>query len=109
MKSFNPGVLDKRLTIQVKTQTADGMGGFSESWSTFATVFGAIWPTSAKEIVSNSALSGQITHKIRIWYLASVLSAMRILFNGRTFNIVAPPINTNEANVTLDLLCMEVV
>ncbi len=105
---MNPGDLRHRLTIQSKTETADGIGGFSEAWGTFANVWGAVWPTSAKELVQNQQLQGQVTHRVRIRYLAGVTTSMRILLGARVLNILSI-VNPNEAGELLDLVCLEEV
>lgn len=102
------GQLRHTIEIQQKTKTADGMGSFTESWSEFATVRAAIWPVSAKEIISNQQNKQQITSKIRIRFLEGVTASMRVLFGTRRLEIVAPPINPDEKNIMLDLLCSEV-
>jgi len=106
---MNPADLKHRITIQAKTETADGLGGFTTSWTTFAgPLWAAVWPTSAKEIIQNQQLSGQVSHRVRIRYVAGVTSDMRILFGSRIFNILSE-INPEERCEMLDLVCMEVV
>ena len=106
---MNAGDLRHRVTIQSKTDTPDGMAGFTTTWATFATVFGAIWPTSAKELILNQQLRGTVTHRVRIRYLAGVTSGMKILFGSRIFNIVGPPIDHEERHEYMDLICTEEV
>lgn len=101
------GDLTKRVTLQYETKTADGMGGFSTSWVDAATVWAAIWPTSAKESLAAGQVSGEITHRIRIRYRRGIRTSWRIKFGTRYFNIAGPPINPNEANEMLDLLVKE--
>lgn len=101
------GDLRHRITIQEQIKTVDGVGGFDLEWTTYGTVWAAVWPVSAKEITSQGKPSGEITHKVRIRYLSGITDAMRIIFGTRTLEIVAPPINNDERNVSLDLLCRE--
>lgn len=104
---MNPGELKHRISIITKTQTADGIGGFTTTDSTFAVVSAAIWPVNAKETIASQQLQERITHRVRIRYLAGVTSTMKITFGSRTFNILSI-INPNEAGEMLDLLCMEI-
>lgn len=101
------GALNKRVTIQYPTRTPDGMGGFSESWVDHATVWAAIWPTTATERLKADQVSGEITHRIRIRYRRGIRTSWRIKFGSRYFNISGPPINPNEKNEYLDLMCKE--
>jgi len=105
---MNPGDLRHRVTIQSRHEQSDGMGGFTAAWETFAEAWAGIWPVSAKEVINNGQLAGQISHRVRIRYVEGVTSAMRILFGARVFNVLSV-INPNEGNELLDLVCMEVV
>jgi SPP1 family predicted phage head-tail adaptor len=82
------------------------MGGFTTTWVDAATVFAAIWPTSAREQVTANSLSMTISHRIRIRYRSVLKAAWRISYRGRRFNIVSI-INPNEANEYLDIMCKE--
>jgi SPP1 family predicted phage head-tail adaptor len=100
------GDLNKRITIQAPTKASDGMGGFTVTWSDIGTVYGAVWPVSAKERIQNSAISTTISHRIRIRYRRVFRTGWRILYRGRYFNIVSI-IDPNEAHEWLDILCEE--
>ena len=102
------GNLRHLVTIQKNTPTADGMGGWTAVWTTLTTAWAAIWPVSAKEQVASQQVEGQITHKIRIRHQSSITGANRIKHGTRYFKIVAPPINVDERDCQLDLLCTEV-
>lgn len=105
---MNPGDLKHAILIQTKTETPDGLGGMTTSWGTFAQVRAAVWPVSAKEIISNGQLQAQRIFRVRIRYLAGVTSAMRILFAGRILNIQSI-VNPEELCEKLDLICLEEV
>ena len=72
------------------------------------TMSALISPIRAKELVGNSKLELNITHKIIIRYIDGVTSAMDILFNTRTFRIVSL-INPDERNVYLEILAEEII
>lgn len=100
------GDLKHRVEIQAQTKSADGMGGFAVSYSTLATVFCAIWPTSANEVISANSPSMVVTHRIRMRYRSTMKSSFRIKLGNRYFSIISI-INPNEANQYLDLMCKE--
>jgi len=102
----SPSELNKRITIQSPTRTADGMGGWTEAWSTLATVWAAVWPVSAKEILQGGQTSMELTHRIRIRYRDGVLASQRILYGTRYLSIIGI-INPSERREWLDLLCKE--
>ena len=105
-KETSPEELNKRITLQLSTRVVDGMGGFTVTWSDHATVWAAIWPTSAKEMVAANAVTMQITHRIRIRYRSSVRASWRVKFGNRYFAIVSI-LNPSEKNEWLDIMCRE--
>jgi SPP1 family predicted phage head-tail adaptor len=100
------GELNKRVELQYSTRVPDGLGGYTTTWVRAATVFAAIWPTSANEITAANATSMVVSHRIRIRYRNGLKSSWRIKFGLRYFNIVSI-VNPNEQNRLLDLMCKE--
>ncbi len=94
------------IEIQEKTQVADGMGGFTETWAKLHGTWAAIWPVNAKETRENMRLEANITHNIRIRYRTGINHTMIIVFGSRTFEIKGI-INVDERNIWLDLVCNE--
>lgn len=102
------GTLNKRIKIQAATKVADGMGGFTETFSTIATVFAAIWPLSATETVQSMQTGATISHRIRIRYRSVLRPSWRLKFGEKFYNIVSI-INPNMKNEYLDLMCKEAI
>lgn len=102
------GNLNKRITLQYVTQTADGMGGFSETWADDAEVWAAIWPKSASEQIQSMQAVMTISHRIRIRYRSTLKPSWRINFGTRYFNIIEI-INPNERGEWSDIMCKEIV
>lgn len=91
------GSLKHRLTIQSKSSTGDGMGGRVETWTDDRTVWGAVWPLRGQELMIANQQGSEITHQIRIRYVAGITAQNhRIRFGDSTtyFDIVSPPIDT---------------
>lgn len=101
------GKLRDRITIERRIREPDGYGGFTESWTTFATVWAQVKPVSARERMFAQKLEGNITHMIRIRHLDGVTADMRIGLKGRVLKIAAEPINVDERGRWLDLTCEE--
>lgn len=106
------GKLNKRITIQQPIETADGMGGFTTTWEDLITIWSALWPTSAKEIIRSESNVTEVTHRIRVRYRSDILHNYRIKFKTRFatryFNIVSI-VNPNEHNQWLDIMAKEVL
>lgn len=102
------GDLKKRIELQKPTSASDGIGGYTKTYVSEHIVWAAIWPVSAKDQMQAGQMTGTITHRIRIRYNSELQSDWRIKYGDRYFAIMGPPVNQNEGNRILDLLCKEV-
>lgn len=104
------GKLRHKITIEQKTKVSDGAGGWTETWVAFASnVSAAIDPVSGKEFFEAQQTQSSVSHKIRIRYKPGVLPSMRVNFKGRIFAITSPPINWEERNRDMMIMCSEVI
>jgi SPP1 family predicted phage head-tail adaptor len=88
-KTFvDPGALRVRLTLQAVTAVPDGLGGFAESWSDVATVFGRVEPVSADSRFGAGQTLETVTHRVTLRRRAGVEAGMRFAGRGRVFRIV---------------------
>lgn len=101
------GALRNRISIQSKTKTADGIGGFTTSWTTVSTVWANVKPMSAREINIADRIAPNTSHVITIRHRDGVSEQQRIVFDSRTFAING--ITTNEEGKAkyLVLFCNE--
>jgi SPP1 family predicted phage head-tail adaptor len=102
------GSLNKRIDIQAPTKVSDGMGSYTQTYTTvMSSIAAAIWTVSGKETVQNMQNVGTITHKIRIQYRSVLRPTWRVKFGNRYFAIVSPPIDPDMKHRWLDLMCKE--
>ena len=101
------GDLRHYVAFQDVTEAEDGMGGVVTTFSTTFYDYVAIWPLSAKEMVENLRVSADITHRVRMRYRTGVSNSMRIVWGSRTLEVKTAPINKDERNHTIDLICLE--
>ena len=102
------GPLRHRVAIQNSTPSQDGYGDDSNrTFSTVETVWGSVEPISGRELLNAQQIQAETTHRIRIRHTTNATSQSRILFKGRTFEIVSL-INWMEKNCRLELLCKEI-
>lgn len=106
---MNIGKMRHRITIEQKTRVPDGAGGYTESWLPFAAVWAAVDPISGKEYFEAQQIQSAVTHKIRIRYRSGIIPSMRVNFKGRIFAMTSPPINWEERNRDMLLMCSEVI
>lgn len=94
------------LTIQTRTDTSDGMGGSTVSWSTFATVWGRqmIWRGSAEWTADQ--VSSLQTSRWETRFLTGIQPKMRLVVGSRTFQIEAI-FDPDQKRSRLVLVCTE--
>ena len=105
------GALGQRITLQQRTVAQDPTGGQLATWSDVATVWAEVTPLSGRELIAAQAVASETSHQVTMrWQPAfadsKTVAAMRVVYNGRHFNITAA-INDDERNRTLVLLVSE--
>jgi SPP1 family predicted phage head-tail adaptor len=83
------GDMDTLATVQTPTEGTNSIGEPELTWSTFATRRIAILPLSGTETISAMANEGSVTHRVRMRYTPGLKPKMRILADGRTFEIMS--------------------
>jgi SPP1 family predicted phage head-tail adaptor len=101
--------LRHRITIQQKSFIRDTYGQPVEEWSDVFTVWASINPLTGKDLFAAESVQSEITHKIKIRFKLGIKPDMRVRFGDRYFQIISPPINFNERNIELQLMCRELV
>lgn len=99
------GMLRHRIKIEQPTQVSDGAGGYTESYSTLATVWSRVQARSAKERMFAAKVEHNVTHTVRIRHRTDVSSNMRVVHGSSTLQIrgVIP----DERGRWVDLMCEE--
>lgn len=100
------GALRHRLTLERLVRTADGAGGFAESWAVEATVWGRLRPLSGGEATESGRLVGRHAYEITIRYLGGIDPSMRFRMGGRIFEIESIE-NAGERGRWLRAVCAE--
>jgi SPP1 family predicted phage head-tail adaptor len=81
--------MDMKATVQTPTETTNGIGEPVQSWSTFATRWIAVLPLSGNEAMQAMATEGNVTHRVRMRYTPGLKPKMRLVADGRTFEIMS--------------------
>ena len=101
---MNPGKLNKIIRIEYPTMEEDAFGGEVEGWAEYATVWAAVYPIKGRELIAAQAVQSQLTTTFEIRYLAGVTSEMRIVYEGKNYELGAPPIDPQEKHEKLQLM-----
>lgn len=100
------GDFNRRIAIQQRSSTVDAFGQASPTWSDLLTCWARIEPLSGRELVLAQAQNAEVTHLVEVMYRPTVTAAMRVVYQGRIFNVLSV-IDPDMAHVTLELLCSE--
>jgi len=100
------GLLRKKITIQELSSAQNEYGEAEDTWQEFATVRAGVEPLREREYFEAKQTQSESTKKFRIRYLAGVTNKMRILYDGKTFDIESV-IDTDERHRELVILAVE--
>ena len=102
------GQLRHRITLQSVSTTPDSSGDRVEAFATFATVWARVEPLTGREQFIAQQIQSETNYRVEIRYRAGVVATMRVLFGGRTFEVVSV-LNVGERNSDLHLMCRELL
>jgi SPP1 family predicted phage head-tail adaptor len=98
------GRLRHRCILQSKTYTQDAYGAEVVTFSTEATVWGAIEPLSGKEFFSQDSVQAEARVRIVIRYYSGVLTTWRVKHEGLLYDIKHVQ-NQDTRDRTMELMC----
>lgn len=98
--------LRHKIWVEQAVRTSDGAGGYETIWEKCFSLWAAVTPKSGSERVMQGKNNARYTHIFRVRYHANLREDMRIIFDGRAFNIRSI-INKAEDNKVLDIYTEE--
>lgn len=102
------GRLRHRITIQRKEQTQNpNTGAMTTTWATVATVWAVVEPLSAREFIAAQAVQSDVSVRITMRYRPGITSAMRLLHDGKTYNITGVLADKASGREYITLPCSE--
>lgn len=82
------GRMDRRITIQQLTQgVGEEYGEPTETWSDWSTVWANVYYGGGREFEAARQLNAEIDTQFQIRYRAGMLPTMRIVYEGRYYDI----------------------
>jgi SPP1 family predicted phage head-tail adaptor len=102
---MNPGELRERITVQSPTESVNALGETVLAWGTFAERWASVEGASAREALAAGQMDVTISHKVKMRYLDGLTQKMRILWRGRTLEIVSLLEHANRS--VHELVCQE--
>ena len=101
---------NRRIVVQSPAGSRDAYGERTTTWTTVATVWAAVMPLSARELLAGGAIHGELTHKVQVRYSAALAAAdasWRLMLGTRILVLVGPVRNIHEGNRILEFMCAE--
>ena len=79
--------MDRRIAIQQYSVTRSGSGHETKTWTTLATVWAEVRQKSGREYFGANQVVDEVDTLFIIRYRSDVTPKMRIVYNGRNYNI----------------------
>lgn len=100
------GPLRHWVTIRTYTKSRDSYGAEVETWADFADTWASVEPLIGREYMAAKQISAEVSHKIRMRYIAGLLPTMKIAWGAREFEIVSI-LNVQERNTEIVIMATE--
>lgn len=84
---MNAFKLDRRITIEQRTDTRNGIGEAVATWLTLASVWAERVPLRGKELFAAQQVVPEVEHKYRLRWRSDITESMRIVDDGVTYGI----------------------
>ena len=89
--------LRQRVLLESPTDTPDGLGGYTRSWSSVATVWAQVTPSQGSEHVIAQGVRAQAAYDVRIRYRGDASASWRVTWNA------TDPLSGDPISVVLDV------
>lgn len=103
------GRLTKRITIQRQTSRRLPSGQVKQDWADVCTVWAEVNCTDSKAVDSDGVIQHEGLYRFYIRWRGGLTAGMRVVWQGRTFNLVGPPADWKGERRGLTLLTKELV
>lgn len=100
------GKLRHKVTIQQPTLATNSIGEATKTWSTYAQAWANVQPLTGRELFASQQVNAEQTVRITIRALSGVVPTMRVLFDGRYYEILSV-IDREERGIYMELMCSE--
>jgi SPP1 family predicted phage head-tail adaptor len=99
---IDPGQLKTRLAVQQPVEVADGQGGVSRTWTTFANVWGQVSPVGASASIEADAAGATQRYRIILRSQLSLTTQHRFVEGARIYRIVGLRESNDRRFVEID-------
>lgn len=104
--AMRAGRLRHRGDIEQYTVLQNETGEPEKEWAPFAVRWMSIDPIEGREFWAAQQVNAEVTHRIRLRYLEGLSPKMRIVFQGRVFQIDSVR-NLSERRTEMEVMAIE--
>jgi SPP1 family predicted phage head-tail adaptor len=108
-KIFNAGELNRVITFQQNTPIPQSGGQAKESWADAFSVHAKVTTTGGRDFYAAQKVNSETSALFTIRYRGDISRDMRIVYNGRIFQILPPINDVDEKHMLLLIPAKEVV
>lgn len=106
--NYNSGQFRHRITFQSLHSIVDDLGQVrGQEWQDVTSAWAMIKTVKGREYFQAAISQSEKTSRFVIRYQEGIETDMRILYDGRIFDITEPPINDDEMNKTITIIAVE--
>lgn len=102
------GKLRHLVQLQQPVNNTSDSGDLQTGWAAFGDPFWArVVPLSGRDFFSAKQINSDISHRVELRWRPGIQPNMRVLHDGRVLELVSPPINVDERDREVHLMCRE--
>lgn len=106
---MNAGKLRERITIQQREKKKKPSGQVVGDWVDLCTVWAQVKCTNSKTVDSSGVVQHETVYRFYIRWRSEITAEMRVVWNGRIFELTGPPADWKSEKIGLTLLTKEQV
>ena len=90
---LNSSMLNRQILVKRRSETADGMGGVTETWTTYATLWAHVVPVSARERAYAGRVEEQVDFKAYVRFAGDAdnnptyTADDRVVYQNKTYGL----------------------
>ena len=104
---MDAGKLRHRITIQTLKEKKAKSGQVKGEWEDLCTVWAQAKCTNSRTADSEGVIQHECLYRFHIRWRPSLTAEMRVVWNGRIFELIGPPVDWAEEKSGLTLLARE--
>ena len=102
---MQPGLLRERIELQRPSESRNALGEVSQAWQTYASRWASVLTLRSREALNAQQQGLTVTHKVKLRHVDGLKSTDRIVWRGRTLQIIS--VLEFEQFTVHELLCEE--